>query len=139
MGIADLVTALAQLLPIGPQLFDPDEFTTLNERGLAAEMIREQLFRLFGEELPYACAVEIEAFRTTPGARVIHATILVEKDSQKAIVIGRHGEKLKTVGSNARRNIERLLGGKVHLEVWVKSRAGWMDDARTLERLGFEV
>jgi len=138
-GIAQLVEALASLLPVGPRLFEADEFTTANERDLAAELIREQLFRQFGEELPYACAVQIESFATTPGARVIHATILVEKDSQKAIVIGRRGEKLKTVGINARRSIERLLGGKVHLEVWVKSRAGWMDDARTLERLGFDM
>lgn len=138
-GIAQLVGALAPLLPVGPRLFDPDEFTTFNERDLSAEMIREQLFRLLGEELPYACAVQIETFRAAPGARVIHATILVEKESQKAIIIGRRGEKLKVIGSNARRNIERLLGGKVHLELWVKSRAGWTDDARTLQRLGFET
>lgn len=138
-GVATLVNVLAALLPSRSPLFGEDDLTTTSERELAAELVREQLFRLFGEELPYACAVEIESFETKRGARVIRAVILVGKDSQKGIVIGQRGEKLKEVASNARRRMERLFGGKVHLSVWVKSRPGWTDDQRTLRRLGFGI
>jgi GTP-binding protein Era len=139
IAIDTLLTVLAPLLPPGPRLFDADDITTLSERDLAAEMIREQLFRMFGEELPYACAVEIESFKTTPGLRMIRAGILVDKASHKAIVIGRGGGKLKAVASAARRSMETLLGGKVYLEVWVKTRSGWAEDEATLRRLGFEM
>jgi GTP-binding protein Era len=138
-AVDTLVTVLAPLLPPGPRVFGDDDITTLNERDLAAELIREQLFRLFGEELPYACAVEIESFKARQGVRVICAAILVDKESHKPIVIGRRGEKLKVVASKARRGMEDLLGGKVHLEVWVKTRSGWADDERTLQRLGFDM
>ena len=138
-GVDTLVTVLAPLLPPGPRVFGDDDITTLNERDLAAELIREQLFRLFGEELPYSCAVEIESFQARQGVRVICAAILVDKESHKPIVIGRRGEKLKEVASKARRSMEDLLGGKVHLEVWVKTRRGWTDDERTLQRLGFDM
>jgi GTP-binding protein Era len=111
----------------------------MSERDLAAELVREQLFRLYGEELPYACAVEIESFQAKRTARVIAAAVLVEKESQKAIVIGKRGEKLKEVASNARIRMEALFGGKVHLSVWVKCRPGWMNDARTLRQLGLDV
>jgi GTP-binding protein Era len=127
------------LLPQGSPLFGDDDLTTMSERDLAAELIREQLFRLYGEELPYACAVEIESFQVKRTLRVIQAVILVEKDTQKAIVIGRRGDKLKEVGSNARLRMERLFGGKVHLSVWVKCKPGWMDDERTLRHLGFDL
>ena len=138
-GIATLVSVLAPLLPQGAPLFGDDDLTTMSERDLAAELIREQLFRLYGEELPYACAVEIESFQVERTLRVIQAVILVEKDSQKAIVIGRRGDKLKEVASNARLRMERLFGGKVHLSVWVKCKPGWMDDERTLRHLGFDL
>lgn len=138
-AVDSLIAVLAPLLPLGPRVFDADDITTLNERDLAAELIREQLFRLFGEELPYACAVEIESFKARQGVRVISAAILVDKESHKPIVIGRRGEKLKEVASKARHSMEDLLGGKVHLEVWVKTRSGWMDDPRVLQRLGFDM
>lgn len=138
-GLVTLVKVLTPLLPQGSPLFGEDDLTTMSERDLAAELLREQLFRLFGEELPYACAVEIESFETKRAVRVIQAVILVEKESQKAIVIGRRGEKLKEVASNARRRIEQLFGGKVHLSVWVKCKPGWMDDERMLRHLGFDL
>jgi GTP-binding protein Era len=138
-AVDTLPAVLAPLLPAGPRLFDEDDITTLSERTLAAEMVREQLFRVLGEELPYACAVEIESFKTTPGLRVIRASILVDKASQRPIIIGHRGERLKVVASKARQTMETLLGGKVHLEVWVKTRSGWTDDDATLKRLGFEL
>ena len=138
-GLDTLLSVIAPLLPQGPRLFADDDITTLSERDLAAEMIREQLFRQFGEELPYACAVEVESFKTTQGLRHIRAGILVERASQKAIVIGRRGEKLKAVASAARRSMESVLGGKVFLEVWVRTRSGWSDDEATLRRLGLET
>ena len=137
-GIDTLVSVLAPLLPQGSPLYGEDDLTTMSERDLAAELLREQLFRLYGEELPYACAVEIESFQAKRAVRAIQAVILVEKESQKAIVIGRRGEKLKEVATNARRRMEHLFGGKVHLSVWVKCRPGWMDDERTLRHLGFD-
>ena len=138
-GIATLVNVLIPLLPEGSPLHGKDDLTTMSERDLAAELLREQLFRLFGEELPYACAVEIESFQAKRAVRVIQAVILVEKETQKAIVIGRRGQKLKEVATNARRRMEQLFGGKVHLSVWVKCRPGWMDDERTLRHLGFDL
>jgi GTPase len=138
-GLATLVSVLTPLLPPGSPLFGDDDLTTMSERELAAELIREQLFRLYGEELPYACAVEIESFQAKRAVQAIQAVILVEKESQKAIVIGRRGEKLKEVASNARRRMEQLFGSKVHLSVWVKCRPGWMDDERTLRHLGFDL
>ena len=137
-GVETLVSVLAPLLPQGSPLYGEDDVTTMSERDLAAELLREQLFRLYGEELPYACAVEIESFQAKRAVRVIQAVILVEKESQKAIVIGRRGEKLKEVATNARRRMEHLFGGKVHLSVWVKCKPGWMDDERTLRHLGFD-
>jgi GTP-binding protein Era len=138
-AVATLLTVLAPLLPVGERMFGEDDITTLSERELAAELIREQLFRLFGEELPYACAVEIESFKASGGTRVIAASILVDKESQKPIVIGRRGEKMKRVASESRRSMEALLGGRVHLDVWVRTRSGWAEDERALKRLGFEV
>jgi GTP-binding protein Era len=138
-GVDALVEVIAPLLPLGPPSYGEDDITTLSERDLASEMVREQLFQLLGEELPYASAVEIESFNTRRGVRSICAAILVEKESQKPIVIGRHGEKLKTVASRARRNLEQLLGGKVYLEVWVRVRRGWTDDERMLRRLGLDA
>ena len=133
-----LVDAMVRLLPERPPLYAEDEITTLPERFLAAELVREKLFRLLGEELPYAVAVEIERFETSETLRTIHAAIIVDKPSQKAIVIGKGGEKLKTIGTEARRDMERLFGGKVFLEIWVRVRSGWADDEATLRRLGID-
>ncbi|MGP1609885.1 MAG: KH domain-containing protein, partial [Burkholderiales bacterium] len=115
-----------------------DEITTASERTLAAELVREKLFRLLGEELPYSTAVEIEKFEIVDGLRRINACILVDKAGQKGIVIGKGGEKLKQIGTQARLDMERLFGGKVFLEIWVKVKSGWADDDAVLKRTGIE-
>ena len=96
------------------------------------------MFRLLGYEVPYGASVVIEKFEAGPTLRRVHASIIVEREGHKAIVIGARGEKLKRVASAARVDMEKLFGGKVHLEVWVKVRSGWTDDARALKRLGYE-
>lgn len=131
-----LIEALVPLLPKQPFLYDGENITTATVRSLAAEMIREKLFRQLGQELPYSSAVEIESFEETPKLTRIRAVILVDKPGQKAIVIGKGGDKLKEIGSAARKDIEKLLGAKVFLELWVKVKQAWADDRRTLDRLG---
>lgn len=139
LQLDELLQTIIPRLPEGPPLFEADEVTTASERFLAAELIREKLFRLLGDELPYATAVEIERFETLNSLRRIYASIIVDKASQKAIVIGKGGEKLKAVGTQARKDMEQLFGGKVFLEVWVKVKSGWADSAATLKRMGFDV
>ena len=134
--VEELLAATAAALPEGAPLYGADEITTLSERFLAAEIIREKLFRQLGEELPYAAAVEVEQFEEKPALRHIGVRILVDKASQKAIVIGKHGERLKIIASDARRDMERLFGSKVFLEVWVTVRSGWADDEAALKRMG---
>ena len=119
-------------------MYEADQITTLPERFLAAELVREKLFRLLGDELPYSTAVEVEQFETKGELRRIHVGILVDKAGQKAIVIGKGGEKLKAISTSARRDMEELFGGKVYLEVWVRVRSGWADDAAALKRLGYD-
>ena len=107
-------------------------------RFMTAEIIREKLMRFTGDELPYSTTVEIEQFKTAEsGTTHIHALILVERDGQKRMVIGAGGSKLKTIGTEARRDIEPLVGGKVHLQLWVKVKSGWADDERALRSLGY--
>jgi len=136
--VPELVSAIVPLLPEQPALYGADEITESSERFLAAELVREKIFRLLGEELPYALTVEIEKFETEGKLRRIHAAIIVDRPSQKGIVIGAGGEKLKAIGSQARRDMEELFGGKVHLELWVKIRSGWADDEMALRQLGYE-
>jgi GTP-binding protein Era len=136
--VGELLDTLVPLLPQGPALYGEDEVTTMSERFLAAELVREKLFRLLGDELPYATTVEIEQFKLVRGVRRINAVILVASRTQKPIVIGRGGEKLKLIASRARQDMEALFGGKVYLEVWVKVRRGWTDSEAMLNRLGFE-
>lgn len=131
-----LLDALVPLLPQQPFLYAADEITTASVRTLAAEMIREKLFRQLGQELPYSTAVEIESFEEQPALTRIAAVILVDKPSQKAIVIGKGGEKLKDIGTAARKEIETLVGGKVFLQLFVKVKQAWADDRKTLSRLG---
>ena len=139
LQLGELLSTIIPRLPEGPPLFEADEITTASERFLAAELIREKLFRLLGEELPYAAAVEIERFETLNSLRRIYASIIVDKAGQKAIVIGKGGEKLKAVGTQARKDMEQLFGGKVFLEIWVKVKSGWADSAATLKRMGFDI
>lgn len=139
LQLGELQQAIILRLPEGPPLFDTDEITTASERFLASELIREKLFRLLGDELPYAAAVEIERFETLNSLRRIYASVIVDKTSQKSIVIGKGGEKLKAVGTQARKDMEQLFGGKVYLELWVKVKSGWADSAATLKRMGFDI
>jgi GTP-binding protein Era len=136
-GLDGLLRALERYLPEQAAIHSADEITDRNERFLAAEFIREKLFRHLGEELPYSADVEIEKYEELPGLRRIHASIVVEKEGHKAIVIGVGGSKLKTIATEARLDMEKLFGGKVYLETWVRVRGGWTDDEAALKRMGY--
>ncbi len=125
-------------LPEQPWMYDPDELTDRSERFMAAEMVREKLFRLTGDELPYTSTVVIDKFEEEGRLRRIAATIVVERDGHKAMVIGEKGEKLKRIGTEARQELEKLWGGKVFLELWVKVRSGWADDDARVRSFGYE-
>jgi GTP-binding protein Era len=137
-NLDELLKTVQVHLPENPPLFDADDVTDQTERQLAAELIREKVFRLCGEEIPYAVAVTIDKFEQEGNLRRIFATILVDRDSHKAIVIGKGGEKLKTISTQARLDMERSFDGKVYLEVWVKVKGGWADDVRMLRELGLD-
>jgi GTP-binding protein Era len=132
-----LMKEIAALLPEAPHLFPEDQLTDRSERFLVAEIVREKLMRQLGAELPYAIAVQVEEFRDSGRSVHIGAVVLVDKPGQKAIVIGQGGERLKRVGQEARADMERLLGHKVMLRLWVKVRSGWADDERVLASLGY--
>jgi GTP-binding protein Era len=134
----DLLAEARKHLPNEGLMFPEDELTDKSERFLASEYIREKVFRLLGDELPYATAVEIERFEVEGALRRIYAAIVVDRESHKAIVIGKGGESLKRIASEARQDMERLFDGKVYLEVWVKVKSGWNDDERLLKSLGYE-
>ena len=131
-----ILQEIAEFLPEQDFIFDVDDITDKNERFLAAEIIREKVFRLTGDELPYSIAVEIENFEHKDNLRRIFATILVDKDSQKPVVIGKDGEKLKRISTESRRDMEKLFQSKIWLEIWVKVQKNWFDDARALKSLG---
>lgn len=133
----ELLAAIRQHLPQQPAIYTHDEMTDKSERFLAAEMLREKVFRFLGDEIPYSVAVEIEKFEQEGKLRRIHAAIIVDKDSQKPMIIGKGGEKLKQISTEARQDMEKLFGGKVWLETWVKVKGGWADDERALKSLGY--
>ena len=135
---AELLKAAEPYLPEGDPIFDADDITDRSERFLAAEFLREKLFRQLGEELPYGMTVEIEKFEAEPGLRRIHAAIIVDRDAHKAMVIGKGGERLKRIATEARLEMEKLFESKVFLETWVKVKSGWADDERALKSLGYE-
>jgi len=137
-NVPELLAALRAALPEGPAIYPPDQLTDRDERFFAAELLREKLFEQMGEELPYRCEVVIDSFKEEGRLRRIEATILVERESQKPIVLGARGERLKRMASAARRDMEKLFGGKVYLGTWVKVRKAWTDDARVLRQLGYE-
>lgn len=138
-NVERLIASIARSLPLGPPLFPEDQLSTVPVRFMASEIIREKLFLNLHEELPYRTAVDIENWDDTgkPGLTRIHAVIFVERDSHKAMVIGKQGQNLKRIGQNARLELEELLGTKVYLELWVKIRSGWSEDERFLLSLGF--
>jgi GTP-binding protein Era len=133
-----LLDAIRPYLPEGEHLYAEDDVTDRNERFLAAELLREKVFRLTGEELPYSVSVVIEQFKLEGKLRRIHAAILVDKEAHKAMLIGAKGEKLKEIATQARLDMEKLFDGKVFLEVFVKVRSGWADSAQMLKSLGYE-
>jgi len=137
-NLPELLKVVAEALPEGPAAYPEDQLTDRDERFFAAEMLREKLFQTLGEELPYRCEVIIDSFKEEGRLRRIEASILVERDSQKAIVLGAKGERLKAMATAARKDLERLFDGKVYLGVWVKVRRAWTDDARVLRQLGYE-
>lgn len=137
-SVEKLIEVASRYLPVSAPLFGEDDVTDRSERFLAAEFLREKLFRRLGEELPYGMAVEIERFETEGRLRRIHAAIIVDRPAHKAIVIGKGGEQLKAIASDARHDLEKLFDGQVFLEVWVKVKGGWADDERALKSLGYE-
>jgi GTPase len=137
-NIPALLAALRDALPEGPDAYPADQLTDRDERFFAAELLREKLFEALGEDMPYRCEVVIDSFKEEGRLRRIEATILVERDSQKPIVLGAGGERLKRMATAARKDMEKLFGGKVYLGTWVKVRKAWTDDARVLRQLGYE-
>ena len=132
-----LLAATRRYLPEQDAIYGKDELTDKTERFLAAEMIREKIFRLLGDEVPYSVTVEIEKFETVKNLKRIFAAIIVDKDSQKPMLIGKNGEKMKQISTEARQDMEKLFGSKVYLETWVKVKGGWADDERALKSLGY--
>jgi GTP-binding protein Era len=134
-----LLAELLAVLPYGPRYYPEDIPTDASERFLVAEIVREKVFLLTGEEVPYSTAVLIESFKEDPdkGLITIHAAIVLERESQKGIVIGKGGLKLKSIGTAARKDIEKLLDQKVLLKLWVKVRKNWSRDEKFLKELGF--
>jgi GTP-binding protein Era len=137
-GLEALVRDVLALVPEQPALYAEDEITDKSQRFLAGELVREQLMRQLGEEVPYATTVEIERFVVDGALLRIGAVIWVERDGQKAIVIGKGGERLREIGAAARQQMERLFGSKVFLETWVRVREGWSDDEAALRAFGYE-
>jgi GTPase len=137
-NINELLRVMREALPEGPAAYPPDQLTDRDERFFAAELLREKLFEQMGEELPYRCEVVVESFKEEGRLRRIETVILVERDSQKAMVVGAGGAKLKSMATAARKDMEKFFGGKVYLGVWVKVRKSWTDDARVLKQLGYD-
>jgi GTP-binding protein Era len=137
VNVADVVAALKKYMPEGPGYFPEGMVTDSPERFIAAEMIREKALRYLGDEVPHGVAVEIEKYDEGPGITRISAIIYTEKKSHKGIIIGKGGRKLKGIGKSAREDIEKLLGTKVFLELWVKVKAGWRDSDFMLGSLGY--
>ena len=142
-NIDSLIKAATPLLPVGRPMFEEDAVTDRSERFLASEFLREKLFRLTGDELPYTSTVVIDQFKeekSRPHGRMVRiaATIVVERDGHKAMVIGEKGERLKRIGTEARQELEKLMDCKVFLELWVKVRSGWADDEARVRSFGYE-
>jgi GTP-binding protein Era len=133
-----LLSILSPRLPEQEWFYDEDTLTDRSERFLASELIREKLFRLTGDELPYSCTVVIEKFEEEGNLRRVSAAIVVEREAHKGMVIGEGGTRLKRIASEARQDLERLLDGKVFLEVWVKVRSGWASTEEHLRSYGYE-
>ena len=137
--VDELVAAMTAILPEGPKYYPDDSLTDMPERFIAGEMIREKVFRLTGEEIPYAVAVTVESFKERPEKDLIDilATIHVERETQKPIIIGKGGAMLKRIGTHAREEIEHMVGCKVFLKLFVRVQKNWTRDARAIRRFGY--
>ena len=133
-----LIGIVKPYLPVQPWFYEEDALTDRSDRFLASEIIREKLFRLTGDELPYTSTVVIDKFEEEGNLRRISASIVVERDAHKGMIIGSGGERLKRIGSEARQELEKLMGAKVFIELWVKVRSGWADDEAHLRSYGYE-
>lgn len=131
-GVDELIVKIQKYIPEGPFLYPDDQLTDRSSKFLASEIIREKLFRYLGEELPYNLAVEIDSFKIEKDLTRISATIIVDKDNQKGIVIGKNGEKLKKISTEARTDMEKLFDAKIFLQTWVKVKSGFADEAKFL-------
>lgn len=136
--VKELEQKLQSYLPEGPHLFGDDQLTDRPIKFLCAELLREKIFRLCGQELPYSTTVDIESYKDEGTLVTIHALILVDKDNHKRIIIGDKGKKLKDMATAARLDMEKLLGKKVFLQCWCKVKSGWSDDERMLKQLGYD-
>lgn len=137
-GVDELIQAMETLLPQGPAFFPEESLTDLPQRFIAAELVREQVFRLTGQEIPYAAAVTIERFQEQAETNLvkIDATIHVERESQKGILIGKNGSKLKAIGTAARKEIEKMVDARVFLKLFVRVQENWSKDTKALRRFG---
>ena len=137
--VEDLIATMEKILPAGPPFFPEDTLTNVSERFMVAELVREQVFRMTGEEIPYATAVTVDTFKEKKEGRLIsiEATIHLERSSQKGIVIGKNGSKLKQIGTRSREQIEQLLGTKVFLKLFVRIQKNWRNDTKALRRFGY--
>jgi GTP-binding protein Era len=137
--IEALIEAMQNYLLAGPPYFPEDALTDLPRRFIAAEMIRESIFRLTGEEIPYATAVTVDSFKEEKDSELvkIEATIHIERDSQKGIIIGKEGSKLKRIGTESRKKIEHMLDTKVYLKLFVRVQKNWRRDTRALRKFGY--
>ena len=137
--VDELIAAMEKVLPAGPPFFPEDTLTDASERFIVAELIREKVFRMTGEEIPYATAVTVDTFKEKKGGRLIsiEATIHLERSSQKGIIIGKNGAKLKQIGTRSREQIEQLLGTKVFLKLFVRIQKNWRKDTKAIRRFGY--
>lgn len=133
----ELLRVIRDALPEAPAMYPEDQLTDRDERFFASELVREKLFRELGDELPYSCEVGIDSFKEEGALRRIEATIWVDRDSHKPIVIGDKGERLKRIGTAARKDMEKLFDGKVYLGLWVKVKRGWTEDERAMRTFGY--
>ena len=136
-NVDELLRVIRDALPVAPAMYPEDQLTDRDERFFASELVREKLFRELGEELPYSCEVAIDSFKEEGALRRIEATIWVDRESHKPIVIGDKGERLKRIGTAARKDMEKLFDGKVYLGLWVKVKRGWTEDERALRSFGY--
>lgn len=137
-NVAELETQILEMLPTATHFFPEDQITDRSQRFLAAEIVREKIMRQLGDELPYSVTVEIEEFKSEGAILHISAVIFVERKGQKKILIGEGGSRLRSIGSDARKDMEPLFDSKIMLRLWIKVKSGWSDDERALRSLGYD-